>query len=85
MHLTATLNCQQFFDCYAKYITAPKVKVIEIGSQDVNGNLRGCIIILDDYEMLYYRAQKIAEDDWFGKRGYKVFPLPTSQAIVIKR
>lgn len=45
----------------------------------------GGMIILDDYEMLFYRAQKRAEDDWFGKRGYKVFPLPTSQGFVIKR
>lgn len=45
----------------------------------------GGIIILDDYEYLYYRAQKLAEDEWFGERGYKVFPLPTSQGLVIKR
>ena len=45
----------------------------------------GGMIILDDYEMFFYRAQKFAEDDWFGKRGYKVFPLPTSQGFVIKR
>lgn len=45
----------------------------------------GGMIILDDYEMLGYRAQKFAEDEWFGKRGYKVFPLPTSQGFVIKR
>ena len=45
----------------------------------------GGMIILDDYEMFYYRAQKYAEDDWFGRRGYKVFPLPTSQGFVIKR
>lgn len=45
----------------------------------------GGMIILDDYEMFFYRAQKFAEDDWFGRRGYKVFPLPTSQGFVIKR
>lgn len=45
----------------------------------------GGMIILDDYEMVFYRAQKLAEDTWFGKRGYKVFPLPTSQGFVIKR
>ena len=45
----------------------------------------GGMIILDDYEMFFYRAQKYAEDDWFSKRGYKVFPLPTSQGFVIKR
>jgi predicted O-linked N-acetylglucosamine transferase (SPINDLY family) len=45
----------------------------------------GGMIILDDYEMVFYRAQKLAEDTWFEKRGYKVFPLPTSQGFVIKR
>ncbi len=45
----------------------------------------GGMIILDDYEMLFYRAQKFAEDNWFAQRGYKVFPLPTSQGFVIKR
>ncbi|MBN1141287.1 MAG: tetratricopeptide repeat protein [Deltaproteobacteria bacterium] len=45
----------------------------------------GGMIILDDYEMVFYRAQKLAEDQWFGARGYKVFPLPTSQGFVIKR
>ena len=45
----------------------------------------GGMIILDDYEMLFYREQKFAEDNWFAQRGYKVFPLPTSQGFVIKR
>ncbi len=45
----------------------------------------GGMIILDDYEMVFYRAQKLAEDTWFEKRGYKVFPLPTSQGFIIKR
>ena len=45
----------------------------------------GGVIIFDDYEMLFYRAQKLAEDKWLGDRGYKVFPLPTSQGLVIKR
>lgn len=45
----------------------------------------GGMIILDDYEMFFYRDQKFAEDNWFNQRGYKVFPLPTSQGFVIKR
>ncbi len=45
----------------------------------------GETIILDDYEMFFYRAQKFAEDNWFAQRGYKAFPLPTSQGFVIKR
>lgn len=59
----------------------------EIGTLEVlfDRVVSGGMIILDDYEMFFYRAQKYAEDDWFGKRGYKVFPLPTSQGFVIKR
>ncbi len=46
----------------------------------------GGIIILDDYEWSgIYRAQKLAEDEWFAKRNYKVMPLPTGQGLVFKR
>lgn len=46
----------------------------------------GGIVILDDYEWAgIYRAQKQAEDPWFEARGYRVFPLPTGQGLVIKR
>jgi O-methyltransferase len=46
----------------------------------------GGIIILDDYEWaMGYRRQKLAEDPWFEARGYRVFPLPTGQGLVIKR
>jgi len=46
----------------------------------------GGILILDDYEWAgIYRAQKQAEDQWFEKRQYRVFPLPTGQGLVIKR
>lgn len=46
----------------------------------------GGVIILDDYEWAgMYRKQKMAEDVWFDKRGYRVMPLPTGQAILIKR
>jgi hypothetical protein len=43
------------------------------------------LVILDDYDCAAYRSQKIAEDAWFDARGYRVFPLPTGQGIVIKR
>ncbi len=43
------------------------------------------IVILDDYEWLAYRKQKLAEDEWFDQRGYRVMPLPTGQGLVIKR
>jgi O-methyltransferase len=46
----------------------------------------GGVIILDDYEWAGpYREQKIAEDEWFDKRNYRVFPLPTGQGLVLKR
>lgn len=46
----------------------------------------GGMVILDDYEWAGdYRLQKIAEDAWFDKRGYRVFPLPTGQGMVLKR
>jgi predicted O-linked N-acetylglucosamine transferase (SPINDLY family) len=46
----------------------------------------GGMIILDDYEWAgQYRTQKIAEDAWFEKRQYRVFPLPTGQGMVLKR
>lgn len=46
----------------------------------------GGLLILDDYEWSGpYRGQKLAEDDWFGARRYRVMPLPTGQGLVIKR
>ena len=45
----------------------------------------GGIVILDDYEWSFYRRQKHGEDPWFASRGYRVFPLPTGQGLVIKR
>jgi SAM-dependent methyltransferase len=41
MHTSALQNCQCFFEAYASAFSAgEKVRVIEIGSQDVNGSLR---------------------------------------------
>ncbi len=45
----------------------------------------GGMVILDDYEWASYRPQKLAEDNWFDARGYRVMPLPTGQGLVIKR
>ena len=46
----------------------------------------GAILILDDYEWAgIYRAQKLAEDQWFDSRHYRVMPLPTGQGLVFKR
>lgn len=44
----------------------------------------GAVLILDDYGWAYYRDQKLAEDPWLEKRGYKVLELPTGQGMVIK-
>ena len=46
----------------------------------------GAILVLDDYEWSgIYRPQKIAEDEWFDQRQYRVMPLPTGQGLVFKR
>ena len=45
----------------------------------------GGIIILDDYEWSSYREQKQKEDQWFDKKKYRIFPLPTGQGLIIKR
>jgi hypothetical protein len=46
----------------------------------------GGIVIMDDYEWAgVYRDQKIKEAVWFEERGYRVFPLPTGQGLVLKR
>lgn len=40
MHLSAMANGRHFFECYAKYVVAEKVRVVDIGAQDVNGSLK---------------------------------------------
>ena len=40
MHPTAMQNGREFFDCYAESVAFEHPRVIEIGSQDVNGSLR---------------------------------------------
>jgi SAM-dependent methyltransferase len=41
MHPTAMNNCKLFFDAYSKsFKNRPLVKIVEIGSQNVNGTLR---------------------------------------------
>lgn len=44
----------------------------------------GAILVLDDYGWLGYREQKLAEDPWFEKRGYRVLEIPTGQGIIVK-
>jgi O-methyltransferase len=46
----------------------------------------GGVVVFDDYEWAgIYRPQKLAEDPWLDARGYRATPLPTGQALVIKR
>jgi hypothetical protein len=57
----------------------------EIGALDAIENrlVPGAVIVLDDFGALPYRAQHIAETEWFAKRGIPVLELPTSQGLVI--
>lgn len=51
MHPTAMNNGKSFFDTYAKaFESESKTKVVEIGSQDVNGSLRQ--VCPDDFEYI---------------------------------
>ncbi len=45
----------------------------------------GGMIVLDDYGWQWYRAQKEAEDKFFGAHGHGVLELPTGQGLVVKR
>lgn len=58
----------------------------EVGALDVlfDRMVPGALLVLDDYGWLGYRQQKLAEDPWFEKRGYRVLELPTGQGLVIK-
>ena len=40
MHPSAMANARAFFDCYFPGISSDAVKVVEIGSQNVNGSIR---------------------------------------------
>lgn len=58
----------------------------EVGALEVlfDRMVPGAVLILDDYGWLGYRAQKLAEDPWFAKRGYRVLEMPTGQGLLIK-
>lgn len=49
MHPTAITNCRHFFDTYAGAFPTTTHRVVEIGSQDVNGSLRTCCPSRFDY------------------------------------
>ena len=42
MHPSAISNCRNFIGTYAGAFPLPGARVIDIGSQDVNGSLRDC-------------------------------------------
>ena len=58
----------------------------EIGALEVlfDRMVPGAVLILDDYGWLGYRAQKLAEDPWLAKRGYRALEMPTGQGLLIK-
>lgn len=58
----------------------------EIGALEVlfERMVPGAVLILDDYGWLGYRAQKLAEDPWLAKYGYRVLELPTGQGLLVK-
>jgi hypothetical protein len=58
----------------------------EIGALDVLWDrvVPGGMVVLDDYGWTPFKPQKVAEDEFFGRRGYSVLELPTGQGIVLK-
>ena len=44
----------------------------------------GGVILFDDYCWATARAQYVAENAWFAKRGQRILPLPTGQGLFIK-
>ena len=59
MHDTALIHAQHFFDCYGNCFGAKtRVKVVEIGSQDVNGSLRSKCPATFEYVGLDFVAGK---------------------------
>ena len=49
MHPTAKQNCKNFFDVYSSAFSEKVPKIVEIGSQDVNGSLRDVAPVGFDY------------------------------------
>ena len=59
MHLSAMNNCKSFFQTYAEFFPSDKsTKVLEIGSQDVNGSLRSVAPDAFDYIGVDFQAAK---------------------------
>ena len=45
----------------------------------------GGMIVFDDYGWTAYRRQQLTEDEFMGKRGYRILELPTGQGLLVKR
>lgn len=59
MHPTALSNCKSFFDTYSEYFpNENSTKVVEIGSQDVNGSLRAVTPSAFEYIGVDFQAAK---------------------------
>ena len=59
MHLSAMNNCKLFFQTYAEFFPNDRsTKVVEIGSQDVNGSLRSIAPDAFDYIGVDFQAAK---------------------------
>jgi SAM-dependent methyltransferase len=66
MHDTALANSRHFFSCYTRHIAAARPKVLEIGSQDVNGALRSIVPEHFDYigaDMVAGKGVDVVLDD----------------------
>ena len=57
----------------------------EIGALDALAErfVPGAMIVLDDFGQIPYRAQHVAETEWFKARGIHVLETPTSQGVAI--
>ena len=59
MHSTAMNNCKGFFEAYSKsFLLSKETKVVEIGSQDVNGSLRAVAPSEFEYIGVDFQAAK---------------------------
>lgn len=81
MHPSAMRNCQSFFDTYAMYFASQsQVRVVEIGSQDVNGSLRSTCPAGFEYIGVDFQAAKgvdVVLDDPY------VLPFETGTADIV--
>ena len=65
MHLSAMNNAAQFFDAYSASIPMEdKPRVIDIGSQDVNGSLRQVTPAQFEYVGLDFQRPKVSISYW---------------------